>query len=122
MKKGKSKTYYKNQNDKLFSERIRGRGKCEISGVSNCRLECAHIYSRRYICIRWNDNNALCLSSAIHRKAHDQPIWFAVKAQEIKGVPALDGLQDKINNLKALPISFFISENTRLKQDKIKNL
>jgi hypothetical protein len=49
-------------------------------------------------------DNALCLSSAMHRKAHDQPLWFAEQVLKIKGKSVMDRLKKKTQNLKAVSI------------------
>ena len=51
--------------DKMFSEIVRRKGKCERCGKTN-NLQCAHIYSRRHKNIRWDFENALCLDSGCH--------------------------------------------------------
>lgn len=67
--------------DKLFSEYIRREGVCLMSGLANTpscagRLECCHVKSRRYLCLRWDPSNALPLCSAHHRHSHDHPDVF----------------------------------------------
>ena len=69
--------------DKLFSASIRARGKCEAKGFSGgwlkgarvknpltvrCggALQCAHLVPRRYLSVRWDQDNAACLCAAHH--------------------------------------------------------
>jgi len=55
--------------DKLFREHIWARARCEINaGPVRCngRYQCCHIRSRRYMAIRWSDDNALCGCAAHH--------------------------------------------------------
>ena len=66
----------KRKADKLFSEWVRKEGKCEWCNRTNVRFEAAHIFSRRYLSTRYQPINCLCLCSACHRKAHDQPVEF----------------------------------------------
>lgn len=63
--------------DKLFSEIVRGRGKCEKCGESKYELlHTAHIYSRKFGSVRYDQDNAVCLCAKCHRWAHDMPIEF----------------------------------------------
>ena len=63
--------------DRLFSAYIRSRGKCEWCGETNNTLQCAHIFSRRFLVTRWDELNALCLDAKCHFKAHHKPLEFA---------------------------------------------
>ena len=54
-----------NKADKLFSEIIRSKGYCKNCG-SKDRLQCAHVFSRKYKQIRWAFNNAFCLCWKCH--------------------------------------------------------
>jgi hypothetical protein len=51
-------------------------GKCEWCNRQTDGLECAHIFSRRFLITRWEPINALSLCHACHRKAHDKPVEF----------------------------------------------
>ena len=75
----------KRKADKLFSNFIRSKGFCEWCGKKNCRLETAHIFSRRFLITRWEPINAVCLCSACHRKAHDKPPYFTAWLNEYLG-------------------------------------
>lgn len=80
------KTALKNKADRLFSEFIRSQGVCEWCGRSNnVQLQCAHIFSRRYLVTRWEPINAVCLCAGCHRKAHDQPVEFTEFVKEYLG-------------------------------------
>jgi len=69
--------------DKIFSKIIRSKGACErCGGVDN--LQCAHIYSRKFGSVRFDEDNALCLCAKCHRWGHDHPLEFADFAHEIK--------------------------------------
>ena len=56
--------------DKLFAESIRARGRCEAVYAAKVRcngvLQCCHIRSRRYMAVRWDPTNALCMCAAHH--------------------------------------------------------
>ena len=73
------KTTLKRKADKLFSKFIRSLDHCEKCGSSQF-LQTAHIYSRRYVNLRYDIYNVLCLCAKDHRFFHDQPleamIWF----------------------------------------------
>jgi len=74
------KTTIKNNLDKVFSAQVRKRGYCEWGIMDKCNLEtlqCAHIYSRANLAVRWNLLNALCLCAGCHFYAHQHPLEFA---------------------------------------------
>ena len=60
-----SKTKLKRQADRLFSLIIRSRDGCERCGEGS-QLQCAHVFSRRYLGTRWDERNAFCLDSGCH--------------------------------------------------------
>lgn len=71
----------KNKADREFSLRVRARGHCELAGrdAVSClgNLQTAHIFSRRYHAIRWDEDNALCLCAAHHTfYTHRVELWF----------------------------------------------
>lgn len=74
MKKPSRKTL-KRKLDKLVSEIVRKRGKCERCLGKNC-LQAAHIFSRTYLNTRWDLDNVLCLCAGCHFFAHKNPILF----------------------------------------------
>ena len=65
--------------DKLWSEKIRSKGKCEVCG-KNISLNSHHIVGRRNHTLRWDAKNGVCLCSGCHvfstRSAHQDPIGF----------------------------------------------
>ena len=70
-----SKTTLRRKLDKICSEIVRKRGKCEIcKGKRN--LQSCHIFSRTYNNTRWSLDNLLCLCSGCHFWAHKNPILF----------------------------------------------
>jgi hypothetical protein len=76
-----SKANLKRQADKLFSTKVRSRGRCEWCKAVNDTLQCAHIYSRNNLHLRYDEQNALCLCSKCHFKWHQRPLegaeWFS---------------------------------------------
>lgn len=79
--------------DILFSKWVRREGKCEKCGRTNCRLEAAHIFSRRYISTRYEPLNCLSLCSADHRWAHNEPVEFVEWIREYLGSDVYDELR-----------------------------
>ncbi len=78
MRKPSRKTL-KNKCDKLFSQFIRSRGKCEwcLKKLPPSKLHAAHIFSRRFLITRWNFNNCLALCPGCHFRGHEEPLEFA---------------------------------------------
>jgi len=76
MRKGKK--YYIKKLDKLFSDKVRSIGKCQRCSKSNCRVETAHIISRKNKTLRWDDNNALCFCTTCHFWGHQDPLGFSL--------------------------------------------
>lgn len=65
-----NKTQQRRKADALFSKRIRSRGICQAFAFDGVKcagvLQCAHIVKRRYLSLRWDDENAACLCQAHH--------------------------------------------------------
>lgn len=62
--------------DKLVSEIVRARGKCERCGKRK-NLQCCHIFGRTYLNTRWDLLNLLALCPNCHINfSHKQPILF----------------------------------------------
>lgn len=58
--------------DRLFSEIIRARGRCENCNETDyLTLQCAHIIPRRYSVTRTDERNAWCLCWFCHRRFTD---------------------------------------------------
>lgn len=104
----------KNKCDKLFSELIRSIGLCERCGKSGnvVQLQTAHIYSRRYLNLRHDPLNALCLCASCHHWAHDNPILFTKFVESKRTPKQLTYLQDKRNSLTKVD---FTDKTTELK-------
>ena len=74
------KSTLKRKADILFSLLIRSRGSCEMCGKTQ-NLQCAHVYSRSNLHLRYDPKNALCLCSGCHMfRWHKEPadsiLWF----------------------------------------------
>ena len=74
-----SKTTLKRKADILLSKFIRSLDHCERCG-SIKTLQAAHVYSRRYVNLRYDIQNVMCLCAKCHFQWHDSPldsiIWF----------------------------------------------
>jgi len=67
MPSGLCRKHLKAECDRLFSLEIRSRGECESGRPThNGGLQCAHGFSRRYLTIRWNPNNAWAFCAGCH--------------------------------------------------------
>jgi hypothetical protein len=64
--------------DKLWSEAIKREAnfRCEMCG-SDRSLNSHHIFSRRYLSVRWAMRNGICLCAKHHFFAHQNSIEFA---------------------------------------------
>ena len=64
--------------DKLTSEIVRSKGKCEVCSKSG-KLDCHHYYGRRIRIFRWDLRNLVCLCSGCHTlnkvSFHQNPEW-----------------------------------------------
>lgn len=82
--------------DRLFSALVRRRaGHCEACG-STSSLQCAHIWSRRYVRIRWDPDNAVCLCARCHLRYTDRPIDFAAWVQTVRTAEQLERLRHAV--------------------------
>mgnify|MGYP001603935564 CR=1 FL=1 len=75
-----SKKKLKAKADKLFSEKIRSLGTCELQGMDHVKcsgqLQCMHIVGRANHRLRWEDNNAICGCSGHHFYYTNNPFFF----------------------------------------------
>jgi 5-methylcytosine-specific restriction endonuclease McrA len=76
--------------DQLFSRYIRDRdGRCMGQGsgpACSGYLQCAHIISRRYRAIRWNEANAMALCQAHHTFWTHRPLEWQVWVFNHRGI------------------------------------
>lgn len=81
-----TKASLKRRADKLFSEKVRGKGYCELKGSDkvNCGgvLQCMHIVGRANHNLRWNFYNALCGCAGHHTYYTNHPTEFAILVEE----------------------------------------
>ena len=98
--------------DKLMSQFIRSRGYCENCGErDSSQLQWCHIKSRRYLSIRWELDNSLCLCAKCHRWYTDHPDLFT-KWIERKFPGRLDRLNKKFQK------KFKMTMEDRLEKEK----
>ena len=63
--------------DKIVSDITRASGLCAWCGSSDySKLQCAHIYSRKWKSVRWDLKNVVCLCASCHFYGHQNPIAF----------------------------------------------
>jgi len=89
-----SKRTLRNKADSLWSKVIRLRGRCEWCSNKN-HLQAAHIESRRYLSIRYDLDNGLCLCAGCHLKAHHSPTKFTYWLEDYKGREYLEELHKR---------------------------
>ena len=74
------RTTLKRKFDKLFGEKIRSKGYCELEGLDkvSCsgQLQTMHIIGRSNHNLRWDSYNALCGCSGHHRYYTSHPFEF----------------------------------------------
>lgn len=80
-KKKVSRSYLKKKADALFSKKIRAKGKCELAGLDHIEcssdLQCAHIFGRSNMRLRFDEKNVMCICSGHHRWYTSHPYeWF----------------------------------------------
>ena len=86
--------------DKAFSLYIRARDDytCWWCGSDNNQMHCSHIYPRRHLRTRWDEDNAITLCAYCHKQWHSDPLagseWLKLKDPERWG---------RIMHIKALP-------------------
>lgn len=78
--------------DRLFAALVRRRGRCESCGTTR-HLQCAHIHSRRYVRVRWDPDNCVCLCAGCHMYYTDNPLEFAAWLQTVRTGDQLDELR-----------------------------
>jgi len=93
-----------NKLDKLISEIIRSRGRCEVCGRTTT-LQPHHIYSRSRMSVRWDKDNLCCLCSGCHTlssklSAHKTPIDFIDYITSIRGKEWKERLVKKAHQTK----------------------
>ena len=75
-------------------------GKC---GKAEGRMECSHIYSRKYRAIRWCKDNAMCKCNYCHRWWHQNPLDAAAWFVSLVGESFVDLLKEKRDSKLKVP-------------------
>jgi len=115
-----SKTTMRNKLDKLVSEIVRLRAKCERCGSRNS-LQCCHIFSRKYNNTRWDLDNLLCLCAKDHFLFHAEPIYFGEWVKLHLGEEKYELLKEKHNQITRYTIDDLQTKYEVL-QDLLKTL
>lgn len=75
--------------DRLFRDLIRARGYCEVAGLDritcNGNLQTAHLVSRRYLSVRWDQQGAVCACAAHHVYYTHHPLEWDLVCQAMLG-------------------------------------
>jgi hypothetical protein len=78
--------------DSMFSRIIRSRGSCELCGSID-RIQCAHLVSRAYRAVRWDEDNAWCLCASCHTRYTHRPVEWALLLEERLGLEQVQALR-----------------------------
>jgi MinD superfamily P-loop ATPase len=111
-----SKTTLRNKLDRICSEIVRGRGKCERCSNKET-LQCCHVYSRTYNNTRWLLDNLLCLCASCHFWSHKNPLEFAEVVKGKIGEEKYDELRESRNQ-----ITKYTTEDLQIKYNVLKQL
>ena len=115
IKKQVSKTTLKRKCDKLFSELIRSKGKCEFCPNKET-LQCCHIVTRTIVKLRFDEDNALCLCGRCHRHGHNKPLEFAEKVKKIKGEDVCKYLMKATRVLRPISVIWYARKVKQLEK------
>ena len=89
-----------NKLDRVISEIVRSRGRCERCGNTET-LQTAHAYSRSNFTVRWDLDNTFCLCYNCHFNfAHKNPIGFTEWVKESIGEIRYEALKVRANTRK----------------------
>lgn len=117
--KSVSRKTIRNKLDKIVSEVVRSRGYCVWCGNKRYELlQCAHIYSRANLAVRWDLTNCLCLCAACHFRGHQKPLEFSEFVREHLGDFKYTELRHRANSLKAWAVYELIELYDRYKEIK----
>jgi len=75
--------------------RARAGYRCERCGKTDARMECAHVFSRRYTATRTDEQAAWCLCSGCHRYLTENPLEHVEFAHATLGRDRFLALRDK---------------------------
>lgn len=93
-----TKTSLRRKLDKLCSEIIRKRGKCQKCYGTNA-LQTSHLFSRTYNNTRWDLCNLLCLCASCHFWSHKNPLLFTEWVKKYLGKEKYEALKEKHNQI-----------------------
>lgn len=96
MSKKPSVKTLRNKADALWSQMIRSRdGHCRrcLRQPPEVTLQAAHIISRRYKAIRWDERNGIALCVGCHHWGHKQPVEFDWWVQKLIGKEVYEALR-----------------------------
>jgi 5-methylcytosine-specific restriction endonuclease McrA len=83
--------------DKIVSQVVRSRGKCERCGRTDKALFCAHIHPRTKYNTRFDLENLLSLCWHCHQWGHLNPIDFSEFVKDKLGQKKYDDLRIRAN-------------------------
>lgn len=86
MKRKSTRKQLSDRADKAFRDYIKDRDQhCRACGESDrSRLQCAHVISRRYHAVRWDEENAMALCAKDHMRFTNRPLeWELFVLDEI---------------------------------------
>lgn len=102
LKKRGSKASIKRKLDAMAREIVltRDRSKCRRCGLSapKVQIQWAHIYSRRYLSVRWMPQNSLALCAGCHFWIHANPMDGAEFVRDTVPSHDLDTVRDRLNS------------------------
>ena len=85
--------------DKLVSEKVRSLGYCEKCKKTTT-LQPAHIYSRKFMHLRWDFENIICLCAGCHFWQHQNPAEAMRWVETIRNVDYLIKTRRDISPIK----------------------
>lgn len=115
MKKPKKSTLT-NKLDKICSEIVHHRGRCERCG-NRRTLQCCHIFSRSNRSVRWSLINLLCLCAGCHFWGHKNPVLFTEFVRGLLSKEGYDELKQEAIKIKKWTIEELEELYNRLKQE-----
>jgi hypothetical protein len=102
-----SKKRMKLEADRLFGKLIRSRGICQafsFDGVScSMSLQCAHLVPRRYLSVRWSEDNAASLCGAHHAYLTNFPLAHERFCQQLLGAEHFEALKYRAEHHRGSP-------------------
>lgn len=103
----------KGKADRLFSQLIRSRGRCENCGGTT-NLQTAHVIPRRYAAVRVDPANAYCLDARCHMRFTEHAAEWMDFVDRTIGRAEYDRLWQKAQAGVKASESFWLEECARL--------